>query len=228
MNYTSIKNWAEEDRPREKMLEKGCSSLTETELLAILLGSGTRNASAIDLAKQIFARANNNLNELYKCSISDLMQVKGIGKAKAISLSAAFELGRRRNLAESSQKKQITSSSEIYNLMHPKIGDIKYEEFWAILLNNKNAVIGIKRISSGGITSTVVDTKLIAHHVIELFATGLILCHNHPSGNCNPSQEDKRITMKVIEAMKLLDCKLVDHVIVSENGYYSFIDEGLL
>ena len=150
MNYTSIKNWAEEDRPREKLLEKGCSSLTETELLAILIGSGTKNTSALDIAKIIFSKANNNLNELYKCTITDLMQFKGIGEARAITLSAAFELGRRRNIAEVRQKKQISSSKEIFNLMHPKIGDLKHEEFWAIYLNQKNALFGtvLNRVES--------------------------------------------------------------------------------
>ena len=228
MIYTSIKNWAEEDRPREKLLEKGSGSLTETELLAILIGSGTKNASALDIAKIIFSKANNNLNELYKCSISDLMQIKGIGEAKAITLSAAFELGRRRNIAEVRQKKQITSSKEIFNLMHPKIGDLKHEEFWAIYLNHKNAILGEKRISAGGITQTTVDTKLIAHNAIKLLATGIIVCHNHPSENCSPSHEDKVITAQINNAMKLIDCTLLDHVIISGERYFSFCDEGLL
>ncbi|MBR5434980.1 MAG: DNA repair protein RadC [Bacteroidales bacterium] len=228
MNYTSIKNWAEEDRPREKLLEKGCSSLTETELLAILIGSGTKNTSALDIAKIIFSKANNNLNELYKCTITDLMQFKGIGEARAITLSAAFELGRRRNIAEVRQKKQISSSKEIFNLMHPKIGDLKHEEFWAIYLNQKNAIIGEKRISIGGISQTTVDTKIIARHAIECLATGIIVCHNHPSENCRPSREDKVITEQINNAMKLIDCSLLDHVIISGENYFSFCDESLL
>ena len=228
MEYTSIKNWAEEDRPREKALLKGCSMLTETELLAIILGSGTRNLSAIDLAKKIFALAHNNLNELCKFSFDEFKQIKGIGNAKAISLLAAFELGRRRNSADVKQKKSICSSNEIFKLMQSRIGDIKHEEFWAIYLNNKNIVIGEKQISSGGITHTVVDTKIIARHAISLLATGIIVCHNHPAENKNPSPEDIRLTKQIAQAMQLIDCRFLDHVIVSGNDYYSFCDEGAL
>lgn len=228
MNYTSIKNWAEEDRPREKLLDKGCESLTETELIAILIGSGTRNSSAIELAKDIYSMAHNNLNDLYKCSIQDFTKIKGIGNAKAITLTAAFELGRRRNLAETRKKKFVTSSKEIFELMHPRIGDLQHEEFWALFLNNKNAIITEKRISSGGTTQTVVDTKIIARHAIENLATGVILCHNHPSENNRPSREDKNITEQIFNALKLIDCHLLDHVIISGATYFSFCDEGLL
>lgn len=228
MNYTSIKNWAEEDRPREKLLQKGSSSLTDSELLAIIIGSGTKTESAIDLSKKILAFAENNLNNLSKFSIEEFTSIKGIGTAKAISLIAVFELGRRRNLAEAKQIESVRSSREIYNIMHPRIGDLKHEEFWVLYVNNKNAIIGEKRISSGGTTYTVVDTKIIARNAISLLATGVILCHNHPSENCSPSREDKNITSQIQEAMKLIDCRLLDHVIISGKSYYSFCDEGLL
>ncbi|MCQ2960315.1 MAG: DNA repair protein RadC [Bacteroidales bacterium] len=228
MNYTSIKNWAEEDRPREKLLQKGCSSLTETELLAIILGSGTKNESALDLAKKIFAQANNNLYDLGKFSINDFKQIKGIGEAKAVSLIATFELGRRRNLTESRKKDSIRSSREIFSIMQPLIGELKHEEFWAIYLNNSNVIITEKKISSGGITKTVVDTKLIAKHAIELLATGVIISHNHPSESNQPSREDKELTTQIRDALKLIDCRLLDHIIISGKNYYSFCDEGLL
>ena len=228
MNYISIKNWAEEDRPREKLLRNGASALTETELLAIVFGSGTRNLSAIDLAKKIFAGSGNNLNELGKYSISDFRKIKGIGEAKAVSLVAVFELGRRRLLAEARMKSSIRSSKEIFNLMHPRLGDLNHEEFWAIYLNNKNAVVGEKQISSGGLTQTVVDTKIVARYAIDMLATGIILCHNHPSENPNPSMEDKKLTSQINEAVKLIDCRLLDHIIISGATYYSFCDEGLL
>ena len=224
----TIKQWAEEDRPREKMLQKGCSALTNTELLAIIIGSGTQNESAVDLAKKVLAAANNNLNELGKFTINDLKKIKGIGQVKAITLQAMFELGKRRTTSEVKENNSIRSSKEIFWYMQPKIGDLQHEEFWAIYLNNNHAILGARMISSGSVTNTLVDTKIIASHAISFMATGIILCHNHPSGNCKPSHEDKTITLKVIEAMKLLDCELVDHVIVSETNYYSFVDEGLL
>src|SRR5574344_970548 len=228
MEYPSIKNWAEEDRPREKALLKRCYALTETKLIATTLGSGTQNTSAIDLAKKIFALAHNDLNELGKFSLDQFKQIKGIGDAKAISLLAAFELGRRRNSAEIKQKKSICSSSDIFQLMYPRIGDIKHEEFWAIYLNNKKIISGEKQISSGGITRTVVDTKIIARHAISLVATGLVVSHNHPAENKNPSPEDIRLTKQIAETMKLIDCRFLDHVIISGNDYYSFCDEGVL
>jgi len=224
----TIKQWAEEDRPREKMLQKGCSALTETELLAIIIGSGTKDESAVDLAKKVLASANNNLNELGKFTINDFKKIKGIGQVKAITLQAMFELGKRRTVAEVRKNNSICSSKEIFLYMQPKIGDLRHEEFWVIYLNNNHAILGAKMISSGSVTNTLVDTKIIAMHAISYMATGVILCHNHPSGNCRPSQDDRKITLKVIEAMKLLDCELIDHVIVSGNNYYSFIDDGLL
>lgn len=228
MNYTSIKNWAEEDRPREKALQKGISSLTESELLAIIIGSGTQQESAIDLAKKLYATARNNLTDLGKFTFDDFTEIKGIGPAKAISLLATFELGRRRNLSEAEQKDSIRSSREIFNIMHPQIGDLQHEEFWAIYLNNKNSILGTKRISSGGVSMTIVDTKIIAKYAITLFATGVIISHNHPAENRMPSREDKDITNQIKEALKLIDCRLLDHVIISGKTYFSFCDEGLL
>ncbi len=224
----SIKNWAEADRPREKLMLQGASVLTETELLTIIIGSGTREESALELSKKLYAHAHNNLNELGKFQLDDYTKVKGIGPAKAVSLIAAFELGRRRNLAESQSKDSIRSSKEIYSIMHSKIGDLDHEEFWAIYLNNKNVIVGMKRISSGGVNQTVVDTKIIAKHAITLLATGIIVCHNHPAENCSPSRQDRDITMQIKDAVKLIDCRLLDHVIVSGTSYYSFCDEGLL
>ncbi|MCQ2605699.1 MAG: DNA repair protein RadC [Bacteroidales bacterium] len=224
----SIKNWAEADRPREKMMQHGVSVLTETELLAIIIGSGTKDESALDLSKKLFAYAHNNLHEMSKFSLEDFTKVKGIGPAKAVSLLATFELGRRRSLAEVGTKDSIRSSKEIYSIMHSKIGDLSHEEFWAIYLNNKNVVIGMKRISSGGVNQTIVDTKIIAKHAITLLATGIIVCHNHPAENCSPSRQDTEITNQIKEAVKLIDCRLLDHIIVSGTTYYSFCDEGLL
>lgn len=228
MNRISIKNLAEEDRPREKMMQKGASALTDTELLAIIIGSGTQTESALDLAKHLFVSSHNSLRELGKFTIEDFTKIKGIGKARAVSLLATFELGRRRNLSEAKEHLSITSSREIFNIMQPKIGDIAHEEFWAIYLNNKNVIVGERRISAGGITQTIVDTKIIARHAISLLATGLIVCHNHPSENCSPSREDRELTRQIAEAVKLIDCRLLDHVIVSGTRYYSFCDEGLI
>ncbi|MBR4350169.1 MAG: DNA repair protein RadC [Bacteroidales bacterium] len=224
----SIKTWAEEDRPREKLQKHGAAALTETELLAILLGSGTRNESAIDLAKRIFSLGHNNLNELGKLGLDDFQKIKGIGAAKAITLIAAIELGRRRNIADARQQATIRSSKEIFNLMHPKLSDLKNEEFWTIYLNNKNVVIDEKRISIGGVTQTTVDTKIIARHAISLLASGVILCHNHPSENCSPSEEDRKITVQIANALRLIDCHVLDHIIISGKNYFSFCDEGLL
>ena len=224
----SIKTWAEEDRPREKLQKNGAAALTETELLAILLGSGTRNESAIDLAKRIFSLGHNNLNELGKLGLDDFQKIKGIGAAKAISLVAAIELGRRRNIADARQQTSIRSSKEIFNLMQPKLADLKNEEFWAIYLNNKNVVIEEKRISIGGVTQTTVDTKIIARHAISLLASSVVLCHNHPSENCSPSGDDRKITAQIVNALHLIDCRVLDHIIISGKNYFSFCDEGLL
>ncbi|MCW3807395.1 RadC family protein [Plebeiibacterium marinum] len=223
----SIKNWAVEDRPREKLITKGLSSLSNAELIAILIGSGNRKESAVDVSKRILHDVNNNLNELGKKSIDHLQkQYHGIGQAKAISIVAAMELGRRRKLNEIQEKSQITCSRDIFELMHPTLGDIPHEEFWVVLLNRSNKVITTQKISQGGIAGTVIDCRLIMKSAIEQLASSIILCHNHPSGNKTPSSQDKTITKKLTEAGKIMDIPVLDHIIVADGRYYSFADEG--
>ncbi len=225
----SIKNWAVEDRPREKLLSKGISSLSNAELIAILIGSGNREESAVDVSKRILHDVNNNLNELGKSTIEQLQKkYKGIGEAKAISIVAALELGKRRKLSEIQKKHQIKSSNDVYVLMHPTLTDLPHEEFWIILLNRANKVISTQKISQGGIAGTVIDSRLIMKAALEQLASSIILCHNHPSGNKLPSQQDRTITNKLKEAGKLMDLPVLDHLIITESGYYSFADEGLL
>lgn len=224
----SIKQWAEEDRPREKLLHKGATALSDAELIAILLGSGSRNESAVDLARRVLLTADNNLNNLGKKNIADLMKLKGIGEAKAITIVAAMELGRRRKAAEINTRKHITGSQDIYEMMLPLLGDLPHEEFWLLLLNRANVVIRKEQISIGGLSSTVVDVKKILKLTIENLATSIIICHNHPSGNLQPSHADHNITQQIKEAAQLIDTNLLDHIIVTDNGYYSFADEDRL
>jgi len=228
MESNSIKYWAEEDRPREKMEAQGCAALTDSELLAIILGSGTRSESAIDLAKKVLKTSHYNLYTLAKASLQDLVQIKGIGKAKAISIMATMELGRRQAVAEVEKVQSITSSRDFYQRMYPKIGALDHEEFWAVYLNRKNDVIAERRISVGGVSNTVVDPRIIARHAVSLLASGVILTHNHPSGNRTPSREDTQVTLRVKETLKLFDCALLDHIIICGREYYSYCDEGLL
>ena len=225
---TIIKNWALEDRPREKLMNHGTQSLSDTELLAILLGSGTRNISAVDLARQILESAGNNLHQLGKASISELKQIKGVGQAKALLLLSAFELGRRRNLTDTITKHKITSSNDAFKLFHPILGDIPHEEFWILLLNRSNQIIEKVRISQGGVSGTVIDTRLILRFAIEKLASGLILCHNHPSGNNQPSEPDKKITEKIQSAAGFMEINLLDHIIIADKTFFSFADEGIL
>jgi DNA repair protein RadC len=227
-NNISIKNWALEDRPREKLLLKGVRSLSDTELIAILLGSGTRELSAVDLGRQLLQRTGNNLNNLGKLTVKDLMKHKGIGKAKAISIVAALELGKRRRQEENSSSLSIKSSKDVYEIFEPLVSDLPYEEFWILLLNRSNRIIGKSKISQGGVSGTVIDTKLIMKSAVENLASSIILCHNHPSGNLNPSVSDIEITDKIKAAANCLDMKLLDHVIVTDHSYYSFLDEGRL
>jgi DNA repair protein RadC len=223
----SIKNWSVEDRPREKLLSKGLPSLSNAELIAILIGSGNREESAVELAKRILYDVHNNLNELGRTTIEQLQRnYKGIGEAKAISIVAALELGRRRKLSDAREKQKIQSSRDIYELMHPLLGDLPHEEFWIILLNRANKVLSSQKISQGGISGTVIDTRLIMKSAIEQLASSIILCHNHPSGQKQPSEQDKSITKKLKEAGKTMDIPILDHVIVTDNGFYSFADEG--
>ena len=223
-----ITSWSLDDRPREKLLEKGNKALSDAELIAILIGSGSRNESAVDLAKRILASTNANLNQLARLSLNDLQDFKGIGEAKAVSIVAALELGRRRRLETALEKPKITSSKNAFELMQPYIGDLNHEEFWVIYLNNSNKVLARQQLSKGGFTGTLVDTRLVLKKALEVSATGLILCHNHPSGKLTPSQSDKNLTKKIIEAGSVMDIKVLDHLIVTEKSYFSFADEGIL
>lgn len=224
---STIKSWAEDDRPREKLLEKGHQSVSDAELLAILLGSGSRNETAVDLAKRILRQANNNLHELGRYSIEDLMKFKGIGEAKAITIMAAMELGRRRQTLDVRERPIIRSSSDAYQILAAALMDLNYEEFWILLLNQSNRVIGKERISAGGVAGTVVDPKLVFKKALEYTASCIILCHNHPSGNLQPSEADMQLTKKLKEAGTSLDIRVLDHLIISNTGYKSFADDGI-
>jgi DNA repair protein RadC len=224
----SIKNWSQDDQPREKLRDKGKATLSDAELLAILIGSGTRNESAVELCKRILASVDNNLNALGKLSMKQLMEFKGIGEAKAITIIAALELGRRRRSEEALQLKKISSSLSVFELMQPIIGELPHEEFWIIYLNNSNKVIQKNQLSKGGITGTLVDVRLVMKMAIEVGAVGLILAHNHPSGSLKPSEADKQITQKLKQAADSLDIKVIDHLIITEKTYFSFADESLI
>lgn len=224
----TIKTWAVEDRPREKYLLKGLSSLTNAELIAILIGSGNRNESAVELAKKILQKVQNNLNLLGKLSLEDFIENKGIGKAKAITIIAALELGRRRNSTAIMERKVIKTSRDAFDLLHSQLSDLPYEEFWVLLLNRANRVIDQIKISKGGISGTVTDVKVILKNAIEKLASSLIVCHNHPSGNLLPSRNDTEFTAKLREDANMMDIKLLDHLIIADGKYYSFADEGLI
>jgi len=224
----SIKNWSQDDQPREKLRDKGKATLSDAELVAILIGSGNREESAVALCKRILANVDNNLSELGKLSIKQLMEFKGIGEAKAITIVAALELGRRRRGEEALEKKKITSSVSVFELMQPIIGELPHEEFWIIYMNNSNKVLQKNQLSKGGITGTLVDIRLALKNALEVGATGIILAHNHPSGTLKPSVADKQLTVKLSIASKSLDIKVLDHLIVTEKAYFSFADEGVL
>jgi len=221
----TIKAWAEEDRPREKLRLKGKHSLSDAELLAILLGSGSREETAVGLAKRLLSSVDNNLNDLGKVSLGELMTYKGIGEAKAVSIAAAMELGRRRQLSRIRERPQVRSSRDAFQGIAPILVDLPHEEFWILLLNRANRIIGRERISHGGVSGTVVDAKVVFRKAIEGMACSLILCHNHPSGNLQPSQADIDLTRKLHQAGKALDIIVLDHLIVADSGYYSFADE---
>jgi DNA repair protein RadC len=223
--YVSIKNWAADDKPREKLASKGRESLSNAELLGILLGNGTRNKSAVDLARDILRLANDDLNELAKLSISDLCKVSGIGPAKAITIIAAIELAGRRKQFEG-ELRYINSSKDAYLYFEPILRDKVYEEFWILMLRQNNAIIKPYKVSEGGLTGTVADPKRIYKAALENSAAQIVLCHNHPSGNLNPSPADLKLTDKLVLAGKQLDIAVLDHIIVSAKGYYSFADEG--
>ena len=224
----SIKQWAKDDRPREKLLLNGAQTLSDSELLAILIHNGSKDKTAVDLAKEILKLSKDNLSELGKLSIKDLMKVKGIGEAKAITISAALELGRRRQASGSLQKKVITASQDIADYLMAKLKDYRHEVFAVMFLNRANKVNHFEIVSEGGITGTVADPRVILKKALEEDAVSLILCHNHPSGSLKPSRADEDLTHKIKEAAKYFDIKVLDHLIVSDAGYYSFADEGLM
>lgn len=226
--YKPINQWAEDDRPREKFLLKGKSTLSDSELLAILIGSGSRNESAVQLCQRILASTNNNLNLLGKVSVQQLIQFKGIGEAKAISIAAALELGRRRRDEETVELLKITSSKAVFQLMQPIIGELPHEEFWVLYLNNANKIIYKSQISKGGLTGTVVDSRVVFKLALEHNATAVILSHNHPSGKLQASQPDIQLTKALQQAGKSLEIQVLDHIIVTEKDYFSFADEGML
>ncbi len=224
----SIKFLAEDDRPREKFVLKGRNSLSDAELLAIIMGSGNREDSAVELARKILDSVGNNWHNLSLLQISDLMKFKGIGEAKAISICTALEIGRRRSAQDVIEKVKIESSSDSFKILQPFLGDLQTEQFWAIFLNQNNRILGKTQLSSGGINQSVVDVRILFKTALDHFATGIVVAHNHPSGNLKPSQEDLKITKQIDEAGKLLNIQLLDHVIISQNSYFSFADESLL
>ncbi len=224
----NITDWALEDRPREKLMVQGRQSLTDAELVAILIGSGSTKETAVELAKRILNSVDNNLHLLGKQSINDLMKFKGIGEAKAISIVAALELGRRRKLSDVLEKKQIKKSKDVFAFMHPLLSDLPYEEFWVIFLNRKNAILDRQKIGQGGIHATSVDVRLIMKAAIDKLAVAIILCHNHPTGNLKASNADIELTKQIVKAAELLDISVLDHLIIGEEKYFSFKDEGLI
>ena len=227
-NNLSIKSWAEADRPREKLSGQGRRALTDAELIAILIGSGSRNETAVELSKRILHHYDNDLNKLGKAGIGELSKFKGIGEAKAISIIAALEIGRRRGETESAIPEVLTCSRDIYNVMRRHLMDLNHEEFWIILLSQSSKVLGKELISKGGLNSTVADPRIIYYTAVQHQASSIVLVHNHPSGNLKPSRDDIFLTRKMVEAGKLLDIKVVDHVIITDKGYFSFGDEAML
>lgn len=226
-NY-SIKNWAKDDRPREKLLSRGPDTLSDSELLAILINNGNREKSALDLAQETLRLGKNNLNELGKLTVREFMKIKGIGEAKAIAIVAALELGRRRQAAIPRDKLVVTSSTDVAGYLQTHLRDYKHEVFAVLFLNRANKINDFKIVSEGGITGTVADPRIILKKALEEDAVSLILCHNHPSGSLKPSRADEELTYKIKEAAKYFDIKVLDHLIVSDDGYFSFADEGIL
>jgi DNA repair protein RadC len=224
----NIKEWSPEDRPREKLLLKGTSALSDAELIAILLGSGTTTMSAVDLAKKILQGVNYNLHDLARVSVKDLMKVKGIGEAKAITIVAALELGRRRKESDPDEKPRITSSKDAYDILKAHLLDLPHEEFWVLLLNRANRVTKKHQISQGGVAGTIADPKIIFKYALEELASGIIIAHNHPSGNLTASQADIDLTRKLKEGGKLLEIQVLDHLIIAGQKYFSFADEGMI
>lgn len=228
MEKLTINQWAEEDRPREKMMLKGAEALSDAELLAILIGSGNTEESAVALMQRVLAAAGNDLNRLGKWEIHDFARFKGLGPAKSITILAALELGKRRKLREHAERLTIRSSEDIYHLFHPLLCDLPYEEFWVLLLNQAAKVIDKVRISRGGIDQTTADVRSILREALLQRATQIALIHNHPSGNTRPSNDDLRLTQQARQAAQTMNIRLLDHVIVTDGSYYSFCDEGQL
>lgn len=226
MENSSIKNWAVEDRPREKMREKGEQSLTNAELLAILIGSGTQKKSAVELMQDILKVCSNRLSMLSKMTIEELIKFNGIGEAKAITIKAAAEIGRRRTLEKADEIEQVVTAEDVYNIMHPLMQDLSHEELWIMLLNNCARVIKKVRLSSGGLTQTAVDVRMILKEALIVEATSLIVCHNHPSGSLRPSNDDINITNRIKTAADTMNIHIIDHVIITDGQYYSFADNG--
>ncbi|MBL0070140.1 MAG: DNA repair protein RadC [Chitinophagaceae bacterium] len=224
----SIKQWSKDDRPREKLLLNGAENLSNSELLAILIHNGSKEKTAVDLAKEILKLGKDNLGELGKLSIKELMKIKGIGEAKAITIAAALELGRRRQAAVPLEKLAVSSSDDIAHFLQAKLKDYRHEVFAVLFLNRANKINHFEIISEGGITGTVADPRVILRKALEEDAVNIILCHNHPSGSLKPSRADEQLTAKIKEAARYLDITVLDHIIVSEDGYYSFADEGLI
>ncbi len=224
----SIKEWAKDDRPREKLLSSGAENLSHSELLAILIHNGTREKTAVDLAKEVLKLGKDNLAELGKLTVKELMKIKGIGEAKAITIAAALELGRRRQATAALEKSVVSNSGDIARFLQTKLKDHRREVFGVLFLNRANKINHFEIVSEGGITGTVADPRVILRKALEQDAVNIILCHNHPSGSLKPSRADEQLTAKIKEAAGYLDIKVLDHIIVSEDGYYSFADEGLL
>lgn len=226
MDNFSIKAWAEADRPREKLMNSGRHTLSDSELLAILIRSGSRDETAVELSRRILRESNNDLTKLSRLSVQELSGFKGMGTVKAITIVAALELGRRRRLAEATEQRRISSSKEVAALFLPLLNDLPYEEFWTLLLNRNNQVLSQYQVSKGGISGTIVDPRLIFKKAVECMASGVILCHNHPSGNRQPSDADLQLTKKLKEGGRLLDIQVLDHLIIAGESYFSFADEG--
>lgn len=228
MEQQGIKYWAEDDRPREKLILKGKIALSDAELLAIIIGSGTRNKSAVELSKEILSTFGNNLSEFSRVQISDLMKFNGIGKAKAINIIAALELGRRRQGSETPSKLKVIGAAMVYQHLKPFLGDLNHEEFYIIMLNHANEIIHTKQVSKGGMSSTIVDGKIIFNLALTFQASAIIVSHNHPSGNLNPSKQDIILTKSLREFGNYIDLPLLDHIIFTDNGYFSFAEQNLL
>ncbi|HDR67557.1 MAG TPA: DNA repair protein RadC [Bacteroidaceae bacterium] len=229
-NYhlSGIPTWAVEDRPREKLLSGGVQNLSDTELLAVIIASGTRNQSAVDLAREILKNVDYDLHRLSRLSVQELGRLKGIGPAKAVKIISAMELGTRKHHSKRKQMPRISSSNDVYRIFQPLIGELEHEEFWILILNRSNTVLGKTKISQGGLSGTVIDTRLILKNAIDRLATSIIACHNHPSGNIQPSEADKKITASLKNSAEMMEIKFLDHIIIADRNYFSFADEGLL